>query len=260
MKHTHQLINLSLQGIKYGALLPAADVKNLYHKLYGFNTVPVPVTLRQKKWDHQSVFSFYAEYDAACNLLQQHWAPLFNEGSSNYWLSWKPQQEIIHNIAPGNCTFKLYVSPVPQQFLPVLAATIKAITNSNVYCFKTGSNIHGIFRPDKIVVYFNNLSDLENAAEKINAVTRQFSAQGVPFTAPLFQSTMLSWGIDPPTYNNEPVSWRVWITKLLAAGIIEGKKMLVDEPWKYALKYMEDKGLNNDTWQPGEKLFQLNQS
>jgi hypothetical protein len=254
LETANKIIDLSIKGIRYGAALPAMDLDTLSYKLYRYNTIPIPLEKRSDQWDHDSVFRADSLYDDTDDLLKTYWTPVPNH-DSDYWLSWKPKKPTVHGIGAGACTFKLYVSPHIDDYLPVFAETVKILTRSNVYCFKTGSNYHGIVRPDKLVVYFDNLEELKNTAQKIHDSTIGFAAQGVPFSAPMFNSSMLSWGIDPPAGKKSPVSWRLWITRQLASGIIEGRKILADEPWQYALQYVRSKGFQTDTWEPEETLF-----
>jgi hypothetical protein len=207
------------------------------------------------RWDYHSIFPANPLYADAEKLLRTRWIPQPTRDKTNYWLSWRPKRMTIHSISPDACTFKLYISPHIDDYFPVFSETIKILTTSNVYCFKTGSNYHGIVRPDKLVVYFDNLEELKNTAQKIYDMTGNLSAQGVPFSAPISDSLILSWGIDPPAGKKAAISWRAWITKELAAGIVEGKKMLVDELWQYALQYVRLKGFNTETWEPEESLF-----
>ncbi len=254
METSNKIIDLSISGIKYGALLPVTDLNKLSQKLYYYNTIPIPLNQRAAQWGHDSIFSadkLQVKIDA---LLKDYWTPIVSN-KSTYWLSWKPQKVAVADIGSDACTFKLYISPHIDDYYAVFYEVIKALTGANVYCFKTGNNYHGISRPDKFVVYFDNFEDLKSSAEKIYNQTKSFSAQGVPFTAPIFDTLMLSWGIDPPSRKKDPVSWRIWITKELAAGIIEGKKMLVTKPWQYALQQIKQKGFKTETWEPDETLF-----
>lgn len=189
-------------------------------------------------------------------LLENNWIPMTDDKPNKYWLSWGSKKETINTISPAQCTYKLYISPVVADFFPVFREMLGALNTGNAFCFKTGNNYHGISRPDKIVVYFENFVSLADTAEKIYSACNSFSSQGVPFTAPLFDSCLLSWGIDPPSSNNnDAVSWRVWITRELAKGIIESKKNLSGEPWTAALKYVQRKGFDIETWKPDETLF-----
>lgn len=255
METSNQIIDLSIRGLKYGAILPVMDLAGLAQKLYAYNTLPIPVNQRSKQWEHHSIFPADPLYTDAEKLLRTEWIPQPSRNNDNYWLSWKPKKTAVHGIRPGACTFKLYVSPHIDDYLPVFAETAKILTGSNIYCFKTGSNYHGIMRPDKLVVYFDNFEDLKDTAKKIYHNTGNFSAQGVPFSAPIFDTLMLSWGMDPPAGKRKAISWRLCITKELASGIIEGKKMLVDEPWQYALQYARSRGFKTDTWEPDEHFF-----
>ncbi|HWZ04190.1 MAG TPA: hypothetical protein VNX40_11315 [Mucilaginibacter sp.] len=260
METSNKIINLSLNGIKYGTLLPVMDVNKLYQKLYSYNTIPIPLGQRSARWDHHSIFPVNSHYADAAKLLEAYWIPESAGDDTGYWLSWKPKKTTVRGINPDACTFKLYISPHIDDYFPVFAEVIKVLTEAKVYCFKTGSNYHCILRPDKLVVYFDNFSELKSTAEKIHHRTSNFSAQGVPFSAPLFDTLMLSWGIDPPSRKKAPVSWRVWITKELASGIIEGKKMLVDEPWQYALQHVRSRGFKIETWEPDQQLFATHQT
>lgn len=248
------LIDLSFAAIQHGALMPVTDIRLLARSLYHYNTAPIPPAKCSLQWDHTTLFTGDSYQDTLA-VLKESWIATPDDQPAKYWLSWSSKNPGTEFIKHGDCTYKLYVSPAVADFLPVLSHTILAVSEGKAFSFKTGNNYHGISRPDKIVVYFRHFSDLEDTATKIYTSTASFMAQGVPFTAPLFKSCMLSWGIDPPAGNDEPVSWRIWISNQLAQAIADSKKRLAADTGLAVLDLLRAKGLDTNTWVPNEQLF-----
>lgn len=142
---------------------------------------------------------------------------------------------------------KLYVSPDPVVLpvvFPIIAATF---VEFGVRSFKVGRGIEGLLRPDKIVAYFNTCSKFEAVARKLKEKLDGYPAQPVPFTAEIGLDGLLSWGIDPPQ-SRETTSWRSWITKRLADGLIEAHSATTERVVQSALHGVESLGVNTSQW------------
>ena len=79
-------------------------------------------------------------------------------------------------------------------------------------------------------------------------------AHGVPFTAGLDDSGLLSWGVDPPSAGRRPgprESWRYRLTNQLASGIVSAQSAATHvEPWEFALDRLSLDCVDPSTWTP----------
>jgi len=105
------------------------------------------------------------------------------------------------------------------------------------------------------MVYFDSHPELIAFAERLAPRLADLTAHGVPFTAPIDDAGMLSWGVDPPRdeaavggYVDE--SWRIWICNRLALALIAAADDAAtrDAPWRYALARLWLSGVDTRTW------------
>jgi hypothetical protein len=89
-----------------------------------------------------------------------------------------------------------------------------------------------------------------------------FPAHGVPFTAAIDASGLVSWGVDPPRSEaivawQERESWRLWVTNRLAAALVSARNARSDgvEPWQFAIERLRLAGVDPDSWTPTEILW-----
>ena len=122
--------------------------------------------------------------------------------------------------AESNC--KLYVSPRIESLAEVFPIVAKVFTRMEVRSFKVGRRLDGLLRPDKIVAYFDDRPHLDAVATELERELAGCPAQGVPFTTGIDADGLLSWGTDPPL-GSEVLSWRSWVTKVLAAELLKVK-------------------------------------
>src|SRR5262249_3025563 len=126
-----------------------------------------------------------------------------------------------------------------------------------------GRDASGLLRPDKLVVYFHQLADLQRTAEEIERRLGGLPAHGVPFTAGISDDGLLSWGSDPPrghaSYGRpEQESWRIWVTNRLALALLAARSsgMGSIEPWRFAIERIGLDGVDPRTWAPAQQIWQ----
>ena len=86
---------------------------------------------------------------------------------------------------------------------------------------------------------------------------------GVPFSAGLDDSGLLSWGVDPP--DDERAlrwlgrdSWRIWLARRLGAALSIAKAARAAdavEPWRFAIERARRHGVDVETWTPSATLW-----
>jgi len=111
-----------------------------------------------------------------------------------------------------------------------------------------------LLRPDKMVAYFNNWLEMGQAAAAMSAELNGFTPHGVPFTAQIDDTGILSWGLDPAETEVlsaiEAGSWRIRVTDHLALAIISAQTDQLDT--KQALQFIRAKlyaaGINTEEW------------
>jgi hypothetical protein len=158
-------------------------------------------------------------------------------------------------------TYKLYISPVANQAgvaFPIVAATA---ASSKALYLKVGSNVHGLLRPDKIVLYFGEFPDLQETASQLLERLGTCPAHGVPFSAELGGAGLLSWGVDPPSGQHnvrwlERESWRLRICNRLAAALLLAKASSAcgSSATGFAMDRLRAEGIDTNSWTPTRSL------
>ena len=158
--------------------------------------------------------------------------------------------------------YKLYVSPAIDALPAALGAVADSLARApGVSAFKVGADLSGICRPDKLVVYFDRLDDLQRAAAQLESLLKGCPAHGVPFTAPVTADGLLSWGADPPAASavesEALTSWRMWVTERLAEYLVVAREGSAGtlEPWQFALERLRLSGIDTDTWAPANDMW-----
>jgi hypothetical protein len=151
--------------------------------------------------------------------------------------------------------YKLYVSPDVESLATAFGAVVGSLARfRGATAFKVGADAHGFYRPDKLVVYFEQLDDLQRGASKLEAEIGGMRAHGVPFSAAMTKCGLLSWGIDPPRINGIQTSWRQWVTGQLAQYMKPIDSVGI-EAWQFALERLRLLGINTDTWVPSNGMW-----
>jgi hypothetical protein len=238
---------LSFEALRYAAALNCEDAAKLSAKLYFYNRVPVKLALRRMLDTTEALLKFATQ---SCSPSDLHWAYV-PPGLDRPWHHWTSRwREIGRKIG----SFKLYVCPTPDGFCTTFNEVLKVVDESGATGFKIPSDVFGLHRPDKIVVYFPELRMLKRFAERLGHYVSGFAVQPVPFTADLGRG-MLSWGLDPPNpptkTDSEQMSWRTLICDTLARAIIMSGAGGITAA-EFALQRIRLDGIDPFTWAPNE--------
>src|SRR5437868_3297954 len=250
---------LSRHGLVHAQDLATSSARELTQALYFYNRVPLTPFWKARFPARQAVLEYLgADRGALRALLEQEWT-LSSHPRANSWILWSSMAA----RGEGAVTYKLYVSPRPERIRDVFEVLVRVLSEFPGTSFKIGDRAAGLLRPDKLVAYFAGREELDDAA---GALRRQLSgceAQGVPFTAGLDDTGLLSWGIDPPRNSRSlswlgSESWRFWIAQRLGAALSIGKLAQSDdaiEPWRFAVERVRRDGVLVDTWTPSPAIW-----
>lgn len=253
------LATLSRRALQYAETLEINDVSLLSMRLYNYNRLPVTPRWRQLLPDEAAAERHLNIEDGAVGrLLARNWKRVQGREKSP-WLAW--QSTRTPQPSGSGATYKLYVSPAMSVLREAFHALVAAADASPARHFKVGNDAGGLLRPDKMVLYFSHLADLQETADRMGKELSRCPAHGVPFTAELAGNGLLSWGLDPPAEEHtvrwlERTSWRLWITNRLAAALILAKSSGKSDlpPWRFALERLHLEGVDTQTWTPSRTL------
>jgi hypothetical protein len=260
---------LSAAALRYGQALKLGDPELLAWRLYSYNRQPLT-----PRWSRllptPEATERHLGIDAGGpnrKLLDRSWEPVAMAG----WLSWfaRPRAGEAPAGRAGGPTWKLYLSPRPEDVAGGFSAVLEAMTAARAMQLKVGAEASGLLRPDKIVAYFPSYERLAAAAEAVLARLDGAPAQGVPFTAEIGGGGLLSWGVDPPddvrsVLGGSRESWRVWVAHRLAWALLSARGRSDQapdkaepplEPWRFALERVRLEGIDTETWTPGAALW-----
>lgn len=258
--HDAGLARLSREALEYAQHARTTDAAKLSAMLYQYNRMPLsPVSLRSVG-DVEKFMDIHEEGDTG-RTIRKRWHRNERKNDADGWISWTNRNRDLwfHRM---NLTYKLYVSPRPEDLPQALRRVAPVAAEAGALHMKIGRQPAGILRPDKFVLYFATEESLRHATECLREEVAGLSAHGVPFTAGIDESGLLSWGIDPPSEERmlswlpQP-SWRNWVTTRLAIALANAKTAaeLDREPWQYALERVELEGVDTQTWTPSADLW-----
>jgi hypothetical protein len=254
-----RIAELSVAALRYGQELGDLPESLLALRLYLYGRRPVSAALRRRLPDPASVDVYLglAPGGSARAALDAGWLESPPSGEERtYWRHWRPRRT-PGAPGPGGVSYKLYVSPAPDALETVIGTVASSLVGApGLAAFKVGSDLHGICRPDKLVVYLDRLEDLQEGAALLRDRLTGCPAHGVPFTAAVTQDGLLSWGADPPARSSangsESGSWRMWVTERLAEYLTQARTPGRGgaQPWQFALERLRLAGIDTDTWIP----------
>jgi hypothetical protein len=242
---TTRVAQLSEAAIVYAAALEGLPLQDVANRLYLFNTAPAtPAWLRQIA-DDGKFDEFLCDGSATRRLLQSRWK---RETVGDSWIAWAGDG-LGHPLP-----YKLYVSPAPEGLPATFAVAAEAFARTSCTYFKIGQGPLGLLRPDKLVAYFRGLEDLHQAADLIRTNAARAAPQGVPFTAPIDAHGLLSWGMDPPRFeqvlaHQQLQSWRQWLTARVAVYVAAAKEAHA-EVSTFVRNRIGLDGVDPATWNP----------
>lgn len=249
------LAALSLRAIEYAAGLGIPDAAVLAGRLYSYNRVPSTARWRALLPDAAAVERHLGVASGAgAGELRHRWTRMNVSPEAGPWIAWRATE---HTPTAEAATYKLYVSPACAHLQEAFQAAAHTAAHSGAFYFKAGSDLAGLLRPDKMVLYFREFTALQEAAAALLARLKGCPAQGVPFSADLASTTLVSWGADPvasePTVRwLERESWRLWVVNHLAAALAAAQTRGAGdrEPGRFALDRLRLEGVDIDTWTP----------
>jgi hypothetical protein len=232
-------------------------------RLYNYNRLPLTPQWTRRLPSEASVLDFLGLADAAwIKGKLTNWKLIEDERPVKAWFEWilrgrrstvtaDQEKKVRYN------GYKLYVSPRPEYLPAAFQAVVEALAESSAYAFKVGRNVANLLRPDKLVIYFADFETLEQTAGVLARKLSGCEVQGVPFTAPIGNDGLLSWGIDPAPDQGMlswqgPESWRLWITNRLAVSLVSALQRPTQriEPWQFALERLRLEEIDVTTWTP----------
>jgi hypothetical protein len=240
-----RLARLSAHAIAYAVALEQLPVQDLAMRLYLFNTAPGRPATHRRFCDDDRLLGFLLKDDAIARLLRSRWR---RESVGESWLAWSDE------VSVPAVAYKLYVSPTLEHLPAVFEVAVDAFAKAHCARFKLGRGAFGVLRPDKLVAYFSGLDALQQAAESIRTSSAGAVAQGVPFTAPIDADGLLSWGMDPPRFeqvlqSQQFQSWRQWLTSRIAVYTLTAREGGADVPL-FVRNRVELDGVDPVTWNP----------
>ncbi len=246
---------LSARALRYASSLGIENRVTLSEKLYTYNTVPASARWRRLLPDENAVEKYLGiASTAALRAVEPGWSRT-PRGDGGGWIGWTAQAVFERRSNP--LTYKLYVSPACSDIPRAFEAVAESVARSDAFHWKVGSDVYGLLRPDKVVVYFRDYADLQTTAADILQRLQGCAAQGVPFTAELAPSGLLSWGIDPPAERYAAPwkvreSWRSRICDILAGALVQANALPASgtHAWTYAMERLRLEGIDARTWAP----------
>ncbi len=250
---------LSSKAIEYVVQLNYLDLGAALTRLYSYNTIPPP--LKNSAFnapDETESFSDGENGPQTERELLKHW--IRHSPTKEFpWLMYTRDLN-GYNRTKNNVTYKMYVSPLPSSLREVYEKTIMLLSSTKAFSFKTGINQDGMLRPDKFVIYFHEYEHLHEAAALLNTQLKEYPVQGVPFTAQLDDTGLLSYGIDPPGNNkldSQGGSWRAHVAEKLAVAVLQAKEAQLDakDAYEYIINKIYLEQIDPHTWVPQQDIW-----
>ncbi len=248
------LCALSRRAIEYADALEIYDAEVLAARLYSYNRVPSSPAWKRRLPDAPAVEAFLGLNDAhTMRLLDRDWFRV-PQAANAAWISFR---SFRHRVREGEI-HKLYVSPRCEALAETIEVVVSVLSRFEAFHWKVGRDVAGLLRPDKIVIHLCDAAALRELAAELRERLANYPAHGVPFTAEIVSSGLLSWGLDPPGEEYvglpwlEGESWRVRVCRQLAAALVAAKRMTERHisPVSYALDRLRLEKIDTNTWAP----------
>jgi hypothetical protein len=249
---------LSRDALLHAQDLETSDPAALTTALYLYGRIPLSPFWQARFPDAEAVLAHLgADRGPLRALLDREWLAPHHIPS---WVSWESKSERGRG---GDVAYKLYVSPRPERIRDAFAITVRVLADFPGTPFKIGNDAVGLLRPDKLVAYFPTRGELRDVAAALQRELAGCDAHGVPFSAGLDASGLLSWSIDPPD-KERPLhwldrdSWRSWLARHLASALAVAKAARTAsavEPWLFAVERARRHGVDVETWTPSAALW-----
>lgn len=249
---------LSRAALLHAQELETNDPQTLAMALYHYNHIPISQFWKTHFAGPEAILVHVgADRGALRAMLDRDW--ILSDDRST-WLSWTSAPAPLRR--DDDAVYKLYVSPRPERIRDAFEALVRVLAAVPAN-FKMGSSAAGLLRPDKLVAYFATRQELDEAASMMRRELAGCDAHGVPFTAALEESGLLSWGIDPPERERvlhwlDRQSWRLWIVQRLGGAMAIAKAAHTAravEPCRFAVARIQRLGVDVGTWTPLPTLW-----
>jgi hypothetical protein len=254
-----RLARISRDALRYGATLGLEDPDELAGRLYAYGRQPVSPAWARRLPDRDAVLEFLHATPGSDvrRQLDSGWQRA-GESEPDGWIAWS---RVARRSSP-KATYKLYVSPMVDALSDAFAIVVDTLSARETVRFKVGAGAMGLLRPDKLVIYFEDLETLLSVATTLTKRLDELTPHGVPFSAEISRDGLLSWGIDPPpsarivSWQGQE-SWRLWLVRRLAAAIIAARHTDAPgvEPWEFAIDGLRHDGVDVERWTPSDHLW-----
>jgi len=256
-----RLAALSIAALGYAERLELTDQSRLAMRLYHYGRQPRTAAWANRLPNANAVLAFVGAADGTVlqRQLASNWRA--SDKTINGWLTWSNARSIQTTRASNQPTYKLYVSPAPAD-LPHAFAHVAQLGAVAPEHFKIGSDVNGVLRPDKLVLYFPTLERLHAAAADLQSRLDGVAPHGVPFSSEISGDGLLSWGMDPPADARvvswqEQESWRLWIVRRLARAMVAAQAApdAAMSPAHFAMERLRHEGVDVEQWTPSPGLW-----
>jgi hypothetical protein len=245
---------LTVLALERAGQLPANAPGAMANLLYRYNTVPPSEHWRRQYGKPDDLERWLAARSllTAFSHGSDRWT-MRRPAAEDHWIYWRRLMGRADNSSPL-AAFKLYVSPTCADAIGAFHATLEVTAKSSAVALKIGRDLHGILRPDKLVIYFNTAESLFAAVPPLRQKLAGAAAQGVPLTPSITDDGLLSWGLDPPNLDTSSpgVSWRTWLAGRFARALsaLDSARSQSISTWGFALGYVSLDGVNPLTLAP----------
>lgn len=253
----NDMFRLSRRAIDFALISPYDHPRDISWILYNFNRIPMHRYRRRQLPDEEAVLRFLdIDEDGSWRGMPGAIRPIPPErdGEGEFtafyqiWRSWRIGRRKKGKEALG---YKVYVSPLPDDMPAVFKIVRGKLADSDAHAMKTGRVASAMLRPDKLIVYFRDISSALAFAGKLLGDTSSFAGHGVPFTYQLNGGTsLISVGVDPPGKFGIENSWRRYVTDKLALAIQGAHRANAEDIFEFIRTYMAMFGVDIDEWRP----------
>jgi hypothetical protein len=243
---------LSVLALARAASLHSGRVDRMADLLYRFNTRPAGARWRSEGGHPADLLRRLAPARIATAFQPESRGLAPHAGASDSrWVYW--YRRLVRGDSAA-APYKLYLSPVCEQALDAFHLALAVVADTDALALKIGRGVHGLLRPDKLVIYFRTHEELRAAVPLLLGALRGVGAQGVPLSVALTEDALLSWGVDPPgsVLSDGIQSWRTWLSGRLACALASFRASASPawEPWQFALAYTGLDGVDSATLTP----------
>jgi hypothetical protein len=253
-----RLARLSRAALAYVEALPIASAAALSDRLYFYDRAPPSPAWAARLRTSDDVVRFLGAGEACGALLASEWTAVKDQAISTDWLVWHARRR-----PRATAPYKLYINVAAADLPEAFAVTLTEATAGGVVAVKVGSNLHGLLRPDKFVLYVRRRQDVRSVGGSIARALRGARIHGTPFTAAVDADALVSWGMDPPARTpSRPLtpSWRRSITDRLAVALLAARSIDPSNraltPAQFALQRLHLDGVDPGTWAPVESEWE----